>query len=38
MTPGHEKLGAYRLSIGHVAHVYEKAKILIGVHRPVRDQ
>lgn len=28
----------YRLSIGYVAWVYEKAKGLAGVHRPARDQ
>jgi len=38
MTLGHEKLDVYRLSIGYVAWVYEKAETLIGVHRPARDQ
>jgi len=38
MTLGYEKLDVYRLSIGYVAWVYEKAEILIGVHRPARDQ
>jgi len=38
MTVGHEKLDVYRLSIGYVAWVYEKAKSLNGVHRPARDQ
>ncbi len=38
MTLGHEKLDVYRLSIGYVAWVYEKAKGLNGVHRPARDQ
>ena len=37
MTLGHEKLDVYRLSIGHVAWVYEKADGLNGVHRPARD-
>ena len=36
MTLGHEKLDVYRLSIGYVARVYEKAETLIGVHRPAR--
>ncbi len=35
---GHEKLDVYRLSIGYVAWVYEKADGLAGVHRPARDQ
>jgi four helix bundle protein len=38
MTLGHEKLGVYRLSIGYVAWVYEKADSLNGVHRSARDQ
>ena len=38
MTLGHEKLDVYRLSIGYVAWVYEKADGLNGVHRPARDQ
>ena len=38
MTPGHERLDVYLLSIGHVAWVYEKATGLNGVHRPARDQ
>ena len=38
MTLGHERLDVYRLSIGFVAWVYEKAKGLNGVHRPARDQ
>jgi four helix bundle protein len=38
MTLGHEKLDVYRLSIGYVAWVYEKAANLNGVHRPARDQ
>ncbi len=38
MTLGHEKLDVYRLSIGYVALVYEKATSLKGVHRPARDQ
>jgi len=38
MTLGHEKLDVYRLSIGYVAWVYEKAETLIGVHRSARDQ
>jgi len=38
MTLGHEKLDVYRLSIGYVAWVYEKADSLNGVHRPARDQ
>ena len=35
---GHEKLDVYRLSIGYVAWVYEKAGSLTGVHRAARDQ
>jgi four helix bundle protein len=38
MTLGHEKLDVYRLAIGYVAWVYEKAKGLKGIHRPARDQ
>ena len=38
MTLGHEKLDVYRLSLGSVAWVYEKAETLIGVHRSARDQ
>ena len=38
MVPGHEKLDVYRLSIGYVAWVYEKAGSLNGVHRLARDQ
>ena len=38
MTLGHEKLDVYRLSIGYVAWVYEKAKGLNGVHRAAREQ
>ena len=38
MTLGHERLDVYRLSIGYVAWVYEKAEALTGVHRPARDQ
>jgi four helix bundle protein len=38
MTPGHERLDVYRLPIGYVAWVYEKARGLGGVHRPARDQ
>jgi len=38
MGLGHEKLDVYRLSIGYVAWVYEKADSLNGVHRPARDQ
>ena len=38
MTLGHEKLDVYRLSIGYVAWVYEKAEGLTAVHRPARDQ
>jgi len=38
MTLGHEKLDVYRLAIGYVAWVYEKANDLNGVHRPARDQ
>ena len=38
MTLGHEKLDVYRLSIGYVAWVYEKAANLKGMHRPARDQ
>ena len=38
MGLGHEKLDVYRLSIGYVAWVYEKAEGLNGVHRAARDQ
>jgi four helix bundle protein len=38
MTLGHEKPDVYRLSIGYVAWVFEKAGNLSGVHRPARDQ
>ena len=38
MGLGHEKLDVYRLSIGYVAWVYEKAEGLNGVHRAERDQ
>ncbi len=38
MTLGHEKLDVYRLSIGYVAWVYEKAIKLNGLHRAARDQ
>ena len=38
MGLGHEKRDVYRLSIGYVAWVYEKAGTLTGVHRPARDQ
>jgi len=38
MTLGHEKLDVYRLSIGCVAWVYEKADSLSGVHQSARDQ
>jgi four helix bundle protein len=38
MGLGHEKLDVYRLSMGYVAWVYEKAERLTGVHRPARDQ
>ena len=38
MGLGHEKLDVYRLSIGYVAWVYEKAEVLNGVHRAARDQ
>ena len=38
MTLGHEKLDIYRLSIGYVTWVYEKAANLRGVHRPACDQ
>jgi four helix bundle protein len=38
MGLGHEKLDVYRLSIGYVAWVYEKAEGLSGVHRAARDQ
>jgi len=38
MGLGHEKLDVYRLAIGYVAWVYEKADSLSGVHRSARDQ
>jgi four helix bundle protein len=38
MGLGHEKLDVYRLSIGYVAWVYEKADGLTGNHRSARDQ
>jgi four helix bundle protein len=38
MTLGHEKLDVYRLSVGYVAWVYEKANGLNGVQRTARDQ
>ncbi len=38
MTLGPEKLDVYRLSIGSVVWVYEKAAGLNGVQRPARDQ
>jgi len=38
MAIGHEKLDVYRLSIGYVAWVYEKATGLGGIHRPAREQ
>ena len=38
MALGHEKLDVYRLAIGYVAWVYEKAVALKGVHRATRDQ
>ena len=38
MSLGHEKLDVYRLAIGYVAWVYEKAAKLDGVHRAARDQ
>jgi len=38
MTFGHEKLDVYRLAIGYVAWIYEKANSLRGIHRPARDQ
>jgi four helix bundle protein len=38
MGLGHEKLDVYRLSIGYVAWVYEKAEELNGLHRAARDQ
>lgn len=37
MTMGHEKLDFYRLSIGYVAWVYEKAEGANGVQPPTRD-
>ena len=38
MALGHERLDVYRLAIGYVARVYEKAATLDGVHRAARDQ
>ena len=38
MGLGHEQLDVYRLAIGYVAWVYEKAGVLTGIHRPARDQ
>jgi hypothetical protein len=38
MGLGHEKLDGYRLSIGSVAWVYEKADGLTSNHRSARDQ
>ena len=38
MGLGHEKLDVYRLSIGYVAWVYEKADGLTGNHRSARYQ
>jgi hypothetical protein len=38
MGLGHEKLDGYRLSIGSMAWVYEKADGLTGNHRSARDQ
>lgn len=38
MALGHERLDVYRLAIGYVAWVYEKAITLEGVHRAARDQ
>lgn len=38
MTLGHESLDVYRLAIGYVAWVYEKAATLEGIHRAARDQ
>lgn len=38
MGLGHEKLDVYRLSLGYVAWVYEKADALNGIHRTARDQ
>ncbi len=38
MGLGHEKLDVYRLAIGYVAWVYEKAGVLTGIHRSARDQ
>lgn len=37
MAIGHERLDAYRLAIGYVAWVYEKATTPEGVHRAARD-
>ena len=38
MALGHERLDVYRLAIGYVAWVCEKAATLEGVHRAARDQ
>jgi hypothetical protein len=38
MGLGHERLDVYRLAIGYVAWVFEKAHDLTGVHRSARDQ
>ena len=38
MALGHERLDVYRLAIGYVAWVYEKAATLEGIHRAARDQ
>jgi len=38
MALGHEKSDGYRLTIGYVAWVYEKASSLSGIHRNARDQ
>jgi len=38
MGLGHEKLDVYRLAIGYVEWVYEKAGNLNGIHRSARDQ
>ena len=38
MALGHERLDVYRLAIGYVSWVYEKAATLEGIHRAARDQ
>ncbi|WP_309397397.1 four helix bundle protein [Cerasicoccus maritimus] len=38
MALGHEKLDVYRLAIGYVAWVFERAEQLSGLHRHARDQ